>query len=79
MSHSFSQRIFDWFKRLYDDRLNLDGNLGATVVDIKGDLYGVRGVRFSGAMYVICVPALIGRKLRHVTPQGTRQNYPESS
>jgi hypothetical protein len=71
MSHPFSQRIFDWFKHVYGSRLNLDGFLGTTVVDIKGDLYRMRGVRFFGAMYVICAPTLIGRTVRHVTVEGT--------
>jgi hypothetical protein len=58
-----ANRIFDWCKRLYGDRLNVDWGFGKTVVLAKGDVCKMRIIRFYGVMPIVCSPALMEIKL----------------
>src|SRR6185312_4340795 len=66
----FADRIIDWFKAMYGDRLNVDMDFGKSFVVIRGDTYRMRCFRFYGVMYAICSIDVIGRKIHERTPQG---------
>jgi HEPN domain-containing protein len=63
MDHPLSQRIYAWFHAMYGDRLNIDFDLGKTVVHLNGDLYPLRCVRSFGTVIVICSPSMLGMNL----------------
>lgn len=67
-----AKRIFDWCKRLYGDRLNIDWDFGRTVVLVKGDLCKLRIIRFYGVMPIVCSPALMEIKLTQEIDVGRR-------
>ena len=71
MNDARATRIFDWFKNLYGERLNVDWDFGQTAVDIQGDLYGLRCVHFYGTMYAVCSPSLLNIRAQHRTQNGT--------
>jgi hypothetical protein len=52
--------IFEWFKKQYGDRLNLQMDFGTTVAHIRHDLYPMRLIRIYGSTIVHCDPALHG-------------------
>jgi hypothetical protein len=61
--HPVAIRIFDWFSRLYGDRLRMDWDFGRTVVLVKGDICRMRIIRFFGVLPLVCSPPLMEIKL----------------
>ena len=68
--HPTTRRIFDWFIRMYGQRLSMDWDFGRSVVFVNGELCKVRGIRFFGTMLFVCAPTVVGRKLRQATSDG---------
>jgi len=60
MDDPLAVRIFDWFKKQYGDRLNLQMDFGTTVAHIRHDLYPMRLIRVYGSTIMHCDPALHG-------------------
>ena len=58
MDDPLAVRIFDWFKKQYGDRLNLQMDFGTTVAHIRHDLYPMRLIRIYGSTIVHCDPVL---------------------
>jgi len=73
LGEPLADRIIDWFKNLYGERLNVDADFGKSLVVIRGDAYRIRCFRFYGAMYTICSVDTIGRKISQRTPQGVER------
>jgi HEPN domain-containing protein len=69
-----AERVFDWFKRINGERLNLDADFGKSFVLIRGDAYRLRCFRIYGAVYAICSVDTLGRKIRQRTPYS---DYPD--
>src|ERR1017187_9529862 len=65
-----ADRIVDWFKAIYGDRLNVDLDFGKSFVSIRGDTYRIRCFRFYGVMYVICSVEILGREIHQRTADG---------
>jgi hypothetical protein len=63
LDHPLASRTFEWFRTVYGERLNVDMDLGMTVVDILGDLYRLRCIRIYGTVYAVCSPALTSELL----------------
>jgi len=63
MNHPLTQRIFAWFQSMYGDRLNINFDLGKTVINLNGDLYPIRCIRCYGTVDVICSSAMMGKDL----------------
>jgi hypothetical protein len=73
MDHPLSKRIYAWFTAMYGDRLNIDFDLGRTVVHLNSDLYAMRCVRSFGTVVAICSPTFFGVDLgSKVRTDGTR-------
>jgi hypothetical protein len=68
LGEPLADRIVDWFKALYGDRLNVDFDFGKSYVVIRGDTYRVRCFRFYGVMYAICSVQMAGRRICQRTP-----------
>src|SRR3569833_2116783 len=49
-----TDRIISWFKGVYGERLNVDFDLGTSVILIKGDPYRIRCFRCFGHAFVVC-------------------------
>ena len=62
-----ADRIVDWFKALYGDRLNVDMDFGKSFVVIRGDTYRMRCFRICGTVYAVCAVELVGCKLAELT------------
>jgi hypothetical protein len=60
MHDPLAERIFDWFKKQYGSRLNLQMDFGITVAHIRHDLYSMRLIRIYGSTIVHCDPNLHG-------------------
>jgi hypothetical protein len=60
MDDPLAARIFDWFKKQYGGRLNLQMDFGTTVAHIRHDLYPMRLIRVYGSTIVHCDPFLHG-------------------
>jgi hypothetical protein len=60
MDDPLAVRIFDWFKKQYGDRLNLQMDFGTTVAHIRHDLYPMRLIRIYGGTIVHCDPVQNG-------------------
>jgi hypothetical protein len=58
MDDPLAVRIFDWFKKQYGDRLNLQMDFGTTVAHIRHDRYPMRLIRIYGSTIVHCDPVL---------------------
>jgi hypothetical protein len=65
-----ANRIVDWFKAIYGDRLNVDMDFGTSFVSIRGDMFRIRCFRFYGVMYAICSVEMLGREIRQRTGHG---------
>jgi hypothetical protein len=65
-----ADRIFDWFKTIYGDRLNLDADFGKSFVIIRGDAYRIRCFRLYGTVCAICSVEALGREVRLQMPFG---------
>lgn len=63
-----TNRIIDWFKAMYGDRLNLDLDFGTSVILIRGDPYRVRCFRCFGHAFVVCSAAIAVIKLCKSNP-----------
>jgi hypothetical protein len=73
MDHPLSQRIYAWFIAMYGDRLNVDFDLGKTVIHLNSDLYLMRCVRCFGTVIAICSPTFFGVDLgSKIRIDGTR-------
>jgi hypothetical protein len=68
-----ADRIVEWFKVLYGDRLNIDMDFGKSFVVIRGDSYRMRCFRIYGTVYAICSIDLLGRKMRQRAPLGVER------
>jgi HEPN domain-containing protein len=60
MHDPLAERIFNWFKQQYGDRLRVDWNFGNTAVEIRHDVYAVKLGFFFGTGIVYCDPKLSG-------------------
>lgn len=58
--HPLSKRVFEWFSAVYGDRLNIDFDYGKTGVEVRGDIYEMRCIRFWGTLHLFCDPQLLG-------------------
>jgi hypothetical protein len=63
MGHPLEERIVNWFKRVYGERLNTDFSRGYSAVMIRGDLYRLRFLTFFGTAAIVSRPDWIGRRL----------------
>src|SRR5690349_4948842 len=59
-----TKRIFDWFGRMYGNRLRMDWDFGRSIVLVKGEICRIRGIRFYGVLPLVCSPLAFGKKLR---------------
>jgi hypothetical protein len=62
-----ANRLFEWFKTIYGDRLNVDIDFSKSFVSIRGDAYGIRCFRFFGVICAICSVEMLGREIRQRT------------
>ncbi len=62
MGHPLEERIVDWFKKVYGERLTTDFNRGYSAVMIQGDLYKLRFLTFFGTAVIVSRPDWIGRR-----------------
>jgi hypothetical protein len=65
-----ADRIVDWFKAVYGDRLNLDLDFGTSFAPVRGDSYRLRCFRLYGVIYAICSVEMLGRTLQQRIPNG---------
>jgi hypothetical protein len=63
MGHPLEDRIVNWFKSVYGERLNTDFNRGYSAVMIRGDLYQLRFLTFFGTAVIVSRPDWIGRRM----------------
>ena len=65
-----ADRIFDWYRRLYGERLNLDCDFGDSLVLIRGDAFRLRCFRFYGKVCVVCSAKNRGQPISWIGPEG---------
>jgi hypothetical protein len=63
MQDPISQKVMEWFRARYGDRLNLNLSFGCSVVLVRGDVFRFRSPMFFGQYHLICEPWLIGQKI----------------
>jgi hypothetical protein len=71
--HPTALRIFNWFTRMYGDRLNVDWDFGRSVALVKGEVCKIQGIRFYGPMVVACSTAVLGDVLQMAIQGGVIQ------
>ena len=63
MQDPISQKVMEWFKARYGDRLTLNMSFGCSVVLVRGDIFRFRCPMFFGQYHLICEPRFIGQKI----------------
>ena len=63
MGHPLEERIVNWFKKIYGERLNTDFNRGYSALMIRGDIYRLRFLTFFGTAVIVSRPDWIGRRM----------------
>ena len=63
-------RVFDWFNKLYGDRLNVDFAFGGSLVLIRGDAFRLRCFRFYGKVCIVCSAKHRGGPIVWMEPEG---------
>lgn len=61
MNDPVSEKVMNWFKARYEERLNI-GDFGASVVLARGDILRFRCPLFFGRLLVICYPPYLGKR-----------------
>lgn len=69
-----SIKIYGWFKTRYGDKLNIDTDVGAMGVILRGDIFRMRFPLGYGLNRVICLKELTKERQQIIT--GTRDNPP---
>ncbi len=70
MGHPLEERIVNWFKKVYGERLNTDFNRGCSAVMIRGDLYKLRFLMSFGPAVILARADWIGRRMARREPNG---------
>ena len=61
MNDPISEKVMNWFKARYGERLNI-GDFGQSVVLARGDILRFRCPLFWGRLLVICYPPYLGKR-----------------
>jgi hypothetical protein len=65
MFHPISEKVMDWFKARYGERLNVDSSFGYSVLLLRGDITRFRCPWFYGRSFTVCCPELKAQDFSH--------------